>query len=443
MNVLHIISNASGGAAKAAIRLHRSLLKHGVDSNFLTLGEEGPKDIPNHHIFGITPDSTPSTIFPAKSDKPFPFNKLFPSEKEKIKKDEDYTYFVHDKKRFELFTWHRTQILELTQLPVFQNADVINLHWVSYFLDWPSFFAACKKPIVWTMHDMNPFTGGCHYALDCEGFKTSCQNCPQLKPNFDKTNRWKTWAATNQESKRKAVDEKTIHVVADSYWLEKECRQSTIFSGNTSFQTIHYGIETEIFVPVEKKLAKEKLGISPEKLIIGFGAEKVDNKRKGFTELAEALNKLKPQFPNLECLVFGQGNLAEIESLPKIHSFGKIDENERLAEIYAACDVFVVPSLYEAFGQTAIEAMNCGTPVVAFETGGLVDSVISGQTGWLAERGNATDLAEKIKNGLENQQKREELGNNARNFVLENFNFDLQSVKYLELYRKTLEVLGS
>jgi len=435
MNVLHIISNASGGAAKAALRLHRSLLKNGIDSHFLTLGEEGPLDIPNHHIFGKTFDSIPSEIFPEKSDLIFPLNKLFPSEKEKIKRDEDYTYFLHDKKRFELFTWHRTQILELTQTEVFKKADVINLHWVSYFLDWPTFFSQCNKPIVWTMHDMNPFTGGCHYALDCEGFKNSCQNCPQLKPNFDKTNRWKAWAANNQSAKKKAIENKTIHVVADSYWLEKECRQSEVFSSNTSFQTIHYGIETEIFIPRKKKIAKEKLGISPNALTIGFGAEKVDNKRKGFNELAEALKMLHPQFPALECLVFGQGNLAEMEGLPKIHSFGKIDENERLAEIYAAGDIFVVPSLYEAFGQTAIEAMSCGTPVVAFDTGGLVDSVISGQTGWLAERGNAQDLAKKITEGLEDQAKREVFGNNAREFVVKNFDFDHQAEKYLLLYK--------
>jgi glycosyltransferase involved in cell wall biosynthesis len=137
-------------------------------------------------------------------------------------------------------------------------------------------------------------------------------------------------------------------------------------------------------------------------------------------------------------LVFGAGNFDKEEGLPTIKSFGKIKENERLADIYAACDVFVVPSLYEAFGQTAIEAMSCGTPVVAFNTGGLKDSVIPNQTGLLAERGNPNDLANKIGELLANPEARVVMGKKARVLVEEKFNFELQSTRYASLYNSIL-----
>ncbi|NER08083.1 MAG: glycosyltransferase family 4 protein [Okeania sp. SIO3C4] len=200
--------------------------------------------------------------------------------------------------------------------------------------------------------------------------------------------------------------------------------------GSRSFQTIHYGIDTEVFKPV-------KCDDEP-RFTIAFGAASFDNARKGFKELLASLRILHDEGYSFKCLVFGAGNLPKETQFFEIEQVGKVPRN-KLAEVYSRADVFVVPSLYEAFGLTAIEAMACETPVVAFDTGGIPDSVVPFKTGLLAERANVRDLAKKIIWMIEHEEERRQMGMNARTHVLENFTLQQQVDKYMELYNKVLQ----
>jgi len=171
--------------------------------------------------------------------------------------------------------------------------------------------------------------------------------------------------------------------------------------------------------------------------VLCFGAEYVDNKRKGLKELAAALNILKSQGLKITCLVFGNGNFESFDEF-KMIKFGQVNVLNYLNIIYNAADLFIIPSLEEAFGQTCLEAMSCGVPVVGFNTGGIPDMIIDHETGLLAETGNITDLAEKIKLLLGDNELRKKMSSNCRKKVLSEFTLNIQAANYYELYKRIL-----
>src|SRR5690606_17893850 len=190
--------------------------------------------------------------------------------------------------------------------------------------------------------------------------------------------------------------EKKLHIVGDSEWITREAEKSTILKHAKSFQTIHYSIDFNIFKPtIAKQQTRKKHNIPENAFVLCFGAADFTNRRKGFNELIQALEQINKETTNVHCLVFGAGSLILNQTnLPPIHLTGHLTPKE-LAEVYGASDIFVIPSLHEAFGLTAIEAMACGTPVIGFNTGGIPDSVKEGETGWLVEAGNSQNLAAK------------------------------------------------
>jgi glycosyltransferase involved in cell wall biosynthesis len=312
--------------------------------------------------------------------------------------------------------------------PAKTPANVIHLHWVAQFLDYPSFFASLpdQQPIVWTLHDMNPLTGGCHYTWGCDKYQSECSRCPQLAHAGADDLSFETFA-----TKRTALAGKNIHVAADSHWLESEARKSAVFRCAKSFCTIHYGLDMETYRPLDKAACRRELGIEPDHFVVCFGADAVDIPRKGMKELLAALSLLNDK-ARILCLVFGSGVTppAGLE----IKSLGYVPSGSEQVRLYSAADIFVIPSLQEAFGQTSLEAMACGTPVVGFNTGGIPDTVRDGETGLLAQPGSVEDLADKIQWMLDHPAERLAMGARARAFVAAHFTLRQQAEKYRELY---------
>ena len=183
-------------------------------------------------------------------------------------------------------------------------------------------------------------------------------------------------------------------------------------------RTIHYGLDTEKFSPKRKDLCREIIGIDPEATVVGFGAYEIKNKRKGLGGLMKALTLLKGR--NITLLTFG-GHHGLTTGTIKNVQLGLIDSPEILSAVYSAIDIFVIPSLYEAFGQTSLEAMSCGTPVVGFDTGGIPDMVSPGRTGLLARPEDVHDLAEKIQWMIDHPHERKQMGINARALAVREF----------------------
>ena len=418
MRVSHFNTYLVGGAAIAAQRLHDSLTNRGVESKFFSLAG----DTPNNSYISIDQMEYQS------------ITKRMYRYARKLCYLLRIHYHTHGRPEgYEQFSY--ASLCWKTRLAMFdKNPDLIHLHWIADFIDYPSFFSSIPDsvPIIWTLHDMNPFTGGCHYSWECEGYKSQCRHCPQLKKSshYDLSTK-------NFFLKKKSLRGKNLHIVADSHWLEREARSSAIFSNVKSFQTIHYGLDIQSFLPKDKESCRRVLGLPPDSFVISFGADHVGNKRKGMRELVGALSSIGAN-EKLALLVFGR-SLPQIGPMdfPSIH-FGFLHSPTLLSAIYSASDMFVIPSLQEAFGQTALESLACGTPVVGFRTGGIPDMVIHGKTGLLAQPNDIKELALQIKWLMDHPEEKKQMGVNGRLSVEQMFTADMQADKYLSLYDKLL-----
>jgi glycosyltransferase involved in cell wall biosynthesis len=416
MKILHLsTSDNDGGAARATYRLHSGLKQLGIESRMFVRD----KNIDNEDIIRYK----------------------YPNGLRKIKYKYRKFLIENDFKRyqttrpggFEVFSDDRSPLTTgfSSQLP---DADVYNIHWISGFIDLHAFFNRAKKPVVWTLHDMFAFTGGCHYNSGCENYLHHCQNCPQLGSGIKKDLSYQSW-----ERKHKIISEfkNKIIIRADSYWLANEARKSSLFKG-IDIDTIHYGIETDEFLPKDKAACRLALNIKQGSRIILFGAPGIDNPRKGFKQLTDALHLVKETYPDIFLLSFGAGYMTVSIGMPGLH-LGQVSSNHLLSLIYSCADVFVIPSLQEAFGQIALEAMSCGIPVVGFDTGGIPDMIEDGVTGYLAETGKIYDLANAIKGILKlDQQEYMKMATNCRKKVLAGFTISHQAAKYISVYQNLL-----
>ncbi len=308
--------------------------------------------------------------------------------------------------------------------------DIINLHWIADWIDYPSFFKSIpnKTPIIWYLHDMNPYTGGCHYSYNCKLYTKNCYPCYLVdKNNNDKIRK-------NFTLKSSLLKDKNLHIVGNSEWSTQQAKKSQVFQNAKSFTTIYLGINTYTFTPNPKNLVINK----SSKIKILFGSDNNQTKRKGFVYLIDSLNYVYSRFKDFELHTFGNDNL-DINNLDyPIINHGKIINQHKLADLYSSSDIFVVPSLYESFGLTSIEAQACETPVVGFNTSGLKENIINNKTGLLANFNKSKDLGEKILYLINNPQTRLNMGINGRNHVIEKFSSEKQNLLYNDFIKSLL-----
>jgi glycosyltransferase involved in cell wall biosynthesis len=316
------------------------------------------------------------------------------------------------------------------------NPDVINLHWVCEGYMQIETLAKFNKPVVWTLHDMWAFTGGCHYSENCDRYMNSCGACPQLHSTKDTDiSRW-IW-----QRKAQAWQNLDLTLVTPSNWLAQCAKSSSLFK-KYPVNVIANGLDPEVYKPLNRLLLRESLNLPQNKQLVLFGAmQGTDDRWKGFPLLVPALQSLSKSGwqDKIELLVFGSSQPENpIDVGFKTHYLGRL-EDESLAKVYAAADVMVVPSRYEAFGQTASEALACGTPVVAFDVTGLKDIVDRQQNGYLAKPYETEDLARGIAWVLEDPDRHQKLCRSARLKVEEKFTLEVQARAYKNLYEEILQ----
>jgi glycosyltransferase involved in cell wall biosynthesis len=316
------------------------------------------------------------------------------------------------------------------------NPDVINLHWVCEGYMQIETLAKFNKPVVWTLHDMWAFTGGCHYSENCDRYMNSCGACPQLHSTKDTDiSRW-IW-----QRKAQAWQNLDLTLVTPSNWLAQCAKSSSLFK-KYPVNVIANGLDPEVYKPLNRLLLRESLNLPQNKQLVLFGAmQGTDDRWKGFPLLVPALQSLSKSGwqDKIELLVFGSSQPENpIDVGFKTHYLGRL-EDESLAKVYAAADVMVVPSRYEAFGQTASEALACGTPVVAFDVTGLKDIVDRQQNGYLAKPYDTGDLARGIAWVLEDPDRHQKLCRSARLKVEEKFTLEVQARAYKNLYEEILQ----
>lgn len=316
-----------------------------------------------------------------------------------------------------------------------QPGDILHLHWIAKFVDYQSFFTSLPldMPVVWTLHDMNPFTGGCHFNEGCRHFTSGCGNCPQLPEPSPKDISQQFF-----DIKREALRNVNLHVVTVSRWMMEQAKQSSIFERVRSFHHIPYGLPLTEFQPVDRAEARAELGLDSNAFVFAFGAADIQNRRKGVRLLLEALQSIA-DIPNAVGLVFGGGDLPEVtQPIPPIRSMGFVKEVKRMMLIYSACDVFVLPSTEDNLPLTCVESLASGTPVVAFDAGGIPDMVRPNQTGLLAPNGDAVALGEQLRYIAEHPNEAAEMGKTARKIALAEYSGEREAKDYAQLYATLL-----
>lgn len=318
----------------------------------------------------------------------------------------------------------------ILQLPA---SDLYHLHWISSFIDIGTFFERTTRPIVWTLHDMNPFTGGCHYTRSCTQHVDVCGPCPQLGSS-SANDLSRAIFERKRSALAPAIREQRLHIVAPSNWLAEEARESRLL-GDAPVHMIPHGLDHDLFRPVPSSKSRVRLGIPPDHTVLVFIAASTDNDRKGGAYLAEALERI--DVPNTTVLSIGKKRPRFQSRLHHVHA-GYIDDDTELAALYSLADIAVVPSMQEAFGQTVLEAMACGTPVVGFAAGGIPDMIRPGRTGWLSETGRVASLRKKIQEALTSDEARRRMARQCREVVEAEYTLEVQAKRHIELYESIL-----
>jgi glycosyltransferase involved in cell wall biosynthesis len=314
--------------------------------------------------------------------------------------------------------------------------DLVHLQWLGAGFCGIESIGAFTPPVVWTLHDSWPFTGGCHVPGPCTRYRESCGACPVLGSRTEHDLSRRTWSR-----KERAWRNQPLTLVAPSRWLADCAASSSLFAGRR-IEVIPNGLDTALFRPMEKEAARRLLGLPQERPLILFGAvNALSDRNKGWHLLQPALKLVAECLPEATAVVFGGDQPASPPDLGMEARFlGHLKDDPLLAAAYAAADVMVVPSLQEAFCQTATEAMACGTPVVAFGATGLLDVVGHGETGYLARPYKVEDLAAGILWVLSDRERRAALSERGVHKVNAEFAIDKTAARYLEIYRRAAAV---
>jgi glycosyltransferase involved in cell wall biosynthesis len=321
-------------------------------------------------------------------------------------------------------------------IPGLPPHDVINMHFVACFVHVNSFISAVPAhvPVFWKLDDMNAFTGGCHFDHDCGKHATGCGACPQLG-SIDPGD------LSNQVWKRKRAaygrfSSDSLHIVALNAWMANKVRRSPLLN-KFKVTVIPNGLDTDTFAPQGTHEARGILGIPQDARVVLFVAESIENKRKGFELLVDALAGLRG-IERLFLLSVGDGSLPVKLDIPHLH-LGYIDNDRQLSVAYSAADVFVITSLHDNQPNTVLEAMACGIPVVGFDIGGVSEMVRPESTGLLALAGDVPGLRASIAQLLECDSKRDSMKAECRRIVLQEYGLEMQTKRYVELYETELQ----
>lgn len=418
MNILQISAAAdTGGAGVVMARLNRALLEKGHESHILARLRQSPQP-------GVL------TIPEALGVRQTVVNR-----------------FVNNV-RMQLDAWFAlpkvySSTKRIVESELFERTDIIHFHnlhgWYFNYELLPQISA--RKPVIWTLHDMWAFTGHCAYSYKCKSWQAGCSDCPLLRgdgrrlveprpPLLDRTS--KQW-----KKKRDLYRGSGLHVVTPSSWLAGLVGRS-ILSDALSIHCIANGTDLTVFCPRDRLSARQALGIPQDAKVILFVAAKVIQGRKGLSYLFEALNSIQCT-ERIVLLTVGstEPSQQQLQRFEQIH-LGQVADEDQLNLAYNAADVYVLPTLADNQPLTVLESFASGTPVVAFDVGGLSEMITHLQTGYLAHYRDASDLAAGIVEILDNDALRAHMRRNCRAAAVAQYDLDEQAQSYVELYEHAI-----
>ncbi len=418
MQILHINrSDTTGGASVAAMRLVTALNASGVEANMLV----AEKSVKSEMVYSVA-----GTRF---GNIRLHYNFIM----------DLLAYLPYSKNRESRFAFSTAKNgFDISRHPLVINSDIIHIHWFNQgFISTKGLgkLLSLGKPVVWTLHDMWSFTGGCHYTGNCNNYENTCRFCPLLIKNSETDISNKQFLI-----KKELYKNGPLNIVTCSNWLAGKAKKASLLQ-NKKIVPIPNPIDTNIYLPKKQREARERLNLPPDKKIILFGAANINDPRKGMLHLLKALDYLSKtvDFSDIDLVVFGKATSGLKQSTKfRVHILNYINNRNTIIDLYNAADVFVLPSLEDNLPNTVMEALSCGLPVAAFKTGGVPEMVDDGVCGSLSMPGDEIGLANGIKKILFNPDATI-YRFNARDKAIKNYSQHIIANRYIDFYKQLLK----
>lgn len=411
MRIVHVSTFDSGGAGLATYRLHHALLAQGVISHMLVASRSRDEE----EIVEVSPSS--SLVYSPPKNRLFrKINKLLRKRGCLLTRAECFQRTIeslHQVYPNVMFT-SPVSVYDLSTHPLVLEADVVHLHWVQGFLNFDDFFDKVKKPIVWTLHDLNPFYGGFHHAMLREKYYNDYQN---LEEEF-------------YAIKRSALSGRSnVTIVAISSQMHRLIAKHEFFKDKVIVD-IFNGVDDKQFKLLDRQVVRSLLGISPKTKVFLFANRSLNDSQKGLDILCKAFESLSIEDGLLVCL--GEGTIPACNKI-RVRQFKPVSDIEWLSQLYSVADFLVFPSFQEAFSLTTLEAMCCGTPVIMTPVSGS-DDLINDFNGIRCADFTPEAISKGIHMAMEKEYNREKI----REDIITRFNLEGIANNYLKLYNKIL-----
>lgn len=411
VKVVHISTADSGGAGLAAYRLHRQMIALGIDSKMLVAN----KSVNDDTIVQASPSpelsyQPPASFIARKIKKMLRRRGWFQTRMERIRHEMDALSKSHPG----VFFTSSVSVYDLSRHPLVLQADIVHLHWVQNFLNYDTFFKQVKKPIVWTLHDLNPIYGGFHHTLLRDKYYSDYRH---LEDEF-------------YAIKHKALENKpNVTAVAISSQMHRLIANHEFFK-DKNITNIFNGVDHNQFHLFDKPSVRRLLGIEPETKVFLFANRYLNDSQKGLDNLCKSFELLNIENGLLICL--GEGVIPPCRSI-KVRQFKPVSDTEWLSQLYSAADYLAFPSLQEAFSLTTLEAMCCGTPVVMTPVSGS-DDLINEFNGIRCADFTPEAIAQGIRIAMGKNYDREKIREDA----VARFNLEKIANQYIQLYHTRL-----
>lgn len=413
MRIVHINTNdISGGAARAIYRIHQGLLALGEDSSLLVR-------------YRLSTDPTVVQFVPEHGLAA----RLRRRRRRGLISRDARRYLDNRPQGFELFSDDRC-VLGSEVVRSLGRPDIVSLNWIAGFVDFERFFRGLSQAVqvVWRLPDMYPFTGGCHCDAACGRYAESCGSCPQLASRGARDMSRQSWLRKRQAYE--SLTDGRLQLVALSSSQADEIRRSSLLH-RFPVTVIPCGVDVRTFFPRPRAAARECLGLPADRPIVLMVAQSFDRSNKGAALLSASLGTMgvvrKPML-----LTVGHGNPHFVEQVEHRH-WGPVGDDHLLAQFYSAADLLAFPSLQEGFGQTIVEALACGLPVVGFDSGGMRDAIQPGITGYIAGAKTADALGDVLRVALEDVDQLRGMSRACRETAEARFSVEVVARRYREL----------
>jgi len=406
MKILHINTSPFGGAFNGAYRLHQALLKYGISSKMLVSATPSNKTLKEVYVYDN------------KIQSPNPFNRTLSRFGFPVTANQKQRFYLKGLKgEYEIISFPFSDY-DITESKEYQEADIVHLHWVAGFIDYKRFFKKCKKPVIFTLRDLNPIQGIFHYEED------------------KKRNKY------FHDLEKKALEIKIsslenfkgqMLIVGISNWIAEKSKQSRIFKDFQHY-VIHNCIDASSYKLYDKASARRVLNISNTSIVFSFVSDNTNNVRKGLDLVLGAFKDLT-DIKEIVLLSVGKGSPVKFPFNINHRNLGPCHQSE-LNIVYGASDALILPSREEALGNVMLEAMACGTPVIGTPVGGLIDVIKPGFNGLLSKDISINGLKEVI---TEFVKIRDQFDNEAiRDYIEKSFSETIIAEKYISLYKSIL-----